>query len=627
MCGFAGFIDFDGKLDKADLQRMTDRLRHRGPDGQGLYLSQQHGYQIGLGHRRLAILDTSEAGSQPMHFEHLSLIWNGEIYNFQEIQAELIQAGYQFQSRSDSEVILKAFHQWGIDCVERFIGMFAIVLWDQQRHQLWMIRDRLGVKPFYWSQRDGVMAFASELRSILTLPLERPAIDQTAIAQFLALGFIGQPRSIYEGIHKLETGSWLMVDLLSKKITQQKYWSLEAQFQKPKSTLRYEESIEQLDALVRSSCQYRSISDVPLGLFLSGGYDSSTVTAITQRVTNQQMKTFTIGFPDGVNEAPRAAALARYLETDHHSFDCSIEDAKAIVPTIYEYYDEPHSDISCIPSMLLSRLTRQQVTVAMSADGGDELFGGYSGYQNMDALLSRLQPWPTWLQIIGGFGLQTIRGLLSTRHAYRAEALAAVLSAESSQKAALYASYKSQMPPALIRSLLPKLALWKAYQMPSPSDLSEPRDALSIWDFTHPLPDQLLVKMDRASMAYGLEVREPLLDHRLVAFAAELPFSYKVDAHQGKKIWKDLAHRYIPQPLLDQPKTGFDLPLFKWLRGDLSYLMDQYLSPESIRQAGIFHGPSVQRLRQDFEAGRLAYPNLLWRVLSIQMWWAKSIGD
>ncbi len=394
MCGILGFVDFHCDSSVALLEAMTESLHHRGPDYQDSFHSDQGIFILGLGHTRLAILDTSASGNQPMHFQNWSIVLNGEIYNFREIREELLMLGHHFVSESDTEVVLKSFASWGKECVDRFIGMFAFVIYDHKKQELYACRDRLGVKPLFYYFDGDILIFGSELKPLMKHPSFRKEINFDAMQLYFQYGYVPGPLCIFEQTNKLEPGTWLTFSIETKKISISKYWEITDYYSKPILNIRYEDAVDEVHYLLQSSCKYRMVADVPVGLFLSGGYDSSTVTAILQKDAIQPLKTFTIGFPDGLDESQHARKVAAYLGTDHTSYDCTKEDAISIIPTLPFYFDEPTSDISAIPTILAARLAKEQVTVALSADGGDEIFAGYDGYVTIPQRFEKLKQIP-----------------------------------------------------------------------------------------------------------------------------------------------------------------------------------------------------------------------------------------
>ncbi|NQV74416.1 MAG: asparagine synthase (glutamine-hydrolyzing), partial [Bacteroidetes bacterium] len=404
MCGISGFVDFKKQLDKESLKGMVHSTTHRGPDDSGCEFYSNQAEHIGLGHNRLAIIDLTAAGHQPMHFDDLSIVFNGEIYNFGEIKDELTKAGHSFKSHSDTEVILHAYKEWGNSCVDRFIGMFAFAIYDRGCSSIILFRDRAGVKPLYYYWNNDLFLFGSELKSFSKIGNFIKEIDFDAVNLFMDYGYVPAPFSIFKNCMKLYPGHILILDLSGKNYTISKYWDVADYYRLPKLKISYEEAKTKLESLLISAFNYRMISDVPVGVFLSGGFDSTAVAAILQKGRKEKIKTFTIGFQEGNNEAPYAKDIASYLGTDHTEYYCSIREAQDILPLLPYYYDEPFADSSAIPTILVSRIAKKEVTVSLSADGGDEIFAGYIYYRSFVKTADLLLKIPSILRKILGWG-------------------------------------------------------------------------------------------------------------------------------------------------------------------------------------------------------------------------------
>ena len=400
MCGITGFCDFNKSIKKEFLENATSVLKHRGPDDSNSEVYETGNATIGFGHRRLSILDLSACGRQPMHSddENISIILNGEIYNFKEIKKELQNEGHLFHSASDTEVIIKSYQQWGIDAVHKFIGMFAFVLFDKNKNVLYCFRDRAGVKPFYYYKNNDCVLFASELKAFHEYPLFKKEINEEAVSLFFKYAYIRAPHTIFKNAFKLQAGHYLEIDISKKEVKEIKYYDVINFYNKPKLKISEEEAIEETERLMKSAFQYRLVSDVTVGVFLSGGYDSSAVAAILQKNNQQKIKTFTIGFHENnFNEAPYAKKIANYLGTDHHEFYCTEKEAQNIIPQLADIFDEPFGDSSAIPTTLVSRFAAKQVSVALSADGGDEIFAGYNRYRQLSLIYELKNKLPDFL--------------------------------------------------------------------------------------------------------------------------------------------------------------------------------------------------------------------------------------
>ena len=436
MCGIVGFVDTQGSGEV--LTKMVGTLHHRGPDDQGISLYRHNDHVIGLGHARLSIIDLSSAGHQPMRFGDLEIVYNGEVYNYEAIKKELQDKGHAFKTHSDTEVILHAFAEWGKACVHRFIGMFAFVIYDRQKQQLNCCRDRAGVKPFYYHHKGNVFLFASELKAFHSSPSFEKAVDLAALGQYFHYGYVPTPYCIFQHTFKLKQGHWLTYDVARNEVHIAPYWSVHEHYQKPKGKMDYQEAKEEVEEIISSACEYRMVADVPVGVFLSGGYDSSAVTAFLQKDRTEKLKTFTIGFEEGNNEAPFAKATADYLGTDHTTFYCTTKEAQEIIPQLPFYYDEPFADSSAIPTMLVSREARKQVTVALSADAGDEVFVGYDRYQTLLAHAATLSRIPNRFKSLAKPALAIASGVLPAQKdalIHQLESLAQALNKDRKQEA------------------------------------------------------------------------------------------------------------------------------------------------------------------------------------------------
>ena len=399
MCGISGFVDYSKTSDKAILEKMNRIMAHRGPDGEGYGMYNIEKATIGLGHRRLSIIDLTEGGSQPKTFGHLHITFNGEIYNFEEVKKELEAKGHTFESHSDTEVILHAYKEWGNACLQKFIGMFAFAIYDEANKKIFACRDRAGVKPFFYYQKEGLILFASELKAIVQHPKFVKEINLDAAAAFMQFGYVPTPHCIFNHTHKLKPGHFLEIDIEQNNLTTKQYWNVYDAYNRPTLKIDLPEAIEETEKLLTSAFNYRMVSDVPVGVFLSGGYDSTCVTALLQKDKTEKIKTFTIGVPDvGLNEAPYAKDIAAHLGTDHTEYYCTQKEALEIVPQLPFFYDEPFADSSAIPTTLVSRVAKEKVTVALSADAGDEIFAGYNRYDYMMRYGKKLNSIPGFLR-------------------------------------------------------------------------------------------------------------------------------------------------------------------------------------------------------------------------------------
>lgn len=623
MCGIAGLVDFRCQSNVETLKNMTDVLIHRGPDDRGYHFEGFETFQVGLGHRRLSILDLSNHGHQPMAFDHLTMIYNGEVYNFKEIRIELKKQGYTFESQSDTEVILKAYHKWGMEAVHRFNGMFAIAIFDSKNQTVTLIRDRAGVKPLYWYQNDGLFMFASELKSFHQHPDFKKELNHDGLALYLQYGYIPQPHTIFNYTHKLEAGHSLQLNIKSSELSIEKYWDVIDCYNQPKLDISEQEAMDETERLLKSACEYRMVSDVPVGMFLSGGYDSSAVTALLQSERTEKLKTFSIGFhEEKFNEAHHAKKVAEHLGTDHTEYYCTQKDALQILPKLPEIWDEPFGDVSAIPTTLVSQLARKDVTVSLSADGGDEIFGGYDKYTGIQRKMRAFNKIPGFLQA-------------STRFTLRCN-----LTQFAAEKAGLFNARDrlnrlSQMIGENEKGLLKegsqvftdfdlnRILLKKSNQVPTEFDAEINQawldNVLAIDYKTYQL-DDILTKVDRATMSASLEGREPLLDYRIIDFVAKLDPNLKIKNGTKKYLLKQITHKYLPKEIMDRPKMGFGVPIFDWFKAELKDYLMIYLSVERIKQGGIFNVQAVTNLRDRYLAGQDVNINQIWFLLMFEMW-------
>jgi len=635
MCGIAGFAGRRPR-DLATLKAMTDAIAHRGPDGDGHWLSDDA--TVGLGHRRLSIIDLSNHGAQPMQSASGRFIisYNGEIYNYRDLRDELLAAGYPFNGQSDTEVIVAGFDFWGIDrTLRRLAGMFAMAIWDRAKRALLLVRDRVGIKPLYYTVAAGNIAFGSELRPLVAWRGSLPEISLPALTEFFRLGYVPGPLSIFEGVHKLPPGSSL--EFHDGEVTGPvAYWHVDDVVRRGLDNQRSDENeiLDELDSRLRLVTSQHMISDVPIGAFLSGGVDSSAVTALMQSQSSTPVRTFSIGFDDpAYNEAPHAAEVARHLGTAHEEFYVSESDARDVIPSLPDIYDEPFADISQIPTYLVSKLARQQVTVSLSGDGGDELFGGYNRYSFVSNYWSRLSRVPMPLRKTAAMALAALspaswdfafnsaasilpRRLRVALPGQKMHKIASVLSAASLYE--LQSRLVSQWanPEALVLGA----PGGDAPQASVISNISSAAQQMA-WDMQAYLVDDILAKVDRATMSVGLEARVPLLDHRIVELAWEIPTSMNFRNGSGKWMLKRLLERYIPRELIDRPKMGFGVPVDAWLRGALKGWADDLLANVD---ATYLDRATLRDTWQQHLGGRVDRGGPLWCVLMFESWLART---
>ncbi len=634
MCGISGFIDFNNQSTQNTLQAMTDAMTHRGPDGAGYEFFQNQTHQVGLGHRRLSIIDLTETGKQPMQFQQYWITFNGEVYNYQEIKKELESLGHQFIGNSDTEVMLHAYAQWGVQCVHRFIGMFAFVIYDTQKQELLCVRDRAGVKPFFYYWNEGLFLFASELKAFHQHPYFKKEINMDAVAAFMQYGNVPTPHCIFKNCYKLKPAHVLTFNIQHSTFNISKYWDVYDAYNKPKLDLSFNEAKIETEKILQSAFDYRMVSDVPVGVFLSGGYDSACVTSLLQKNSPKKLKTFTIGVADiGLNEAPFAKEIAKHLGTEHHEYECTEKDALELINDLPYYYDEPFADSSAIPTTLVCKMAKKQVTVALSADGGDEIFAGYNRYDYMMKHGKLLNALPS----IVNKGVASMMDLVAADHIpvlknkynfhNRYEKLKGLLKDSSPKNVML--SLSQQYNDKQLKELLLKKyeTLETAYLSDSltNSNYSSLAYMMAV-DYQTYLVDDILQKVDRASMTVSLEGREPFLDHRIIEFVAQLPDNFKYHKGIKKHILKEITHQYIPKTMMDRPKTGFAIPIEKWLATDLKEQVYCYLNRQTIESEGIFHADQVDKLVVDFFKGKKEYATKIWYLLMFEMWYKQWMG-
>lgn len=635
MCGISGFIDFKKSTGREHLEKMTRMLAHRGPDGEGYGFYEHDLATVGLGHRRLSIIDLSSAGSQPQTYGSLHISFNGEIYNHAEIRKELEIKGHQFHSHSDTEVILHAFAEWGTNALDYFIGMFAFVIYDEAKHVLTACRDRAGVKPFFYYWKDGLFLFASELKAIVQHPRFLKEINIDAAAAYMQFGYVPTPTCIFKNTLKLKPGHFLEFSLHKKEFTTTQYWSVYDAYNKPTLKISLPEAIEETEKLLANAFQYRMVSDVPVGVFLSGGYDSSCVTALLQKSNIEKIRTFTIGVPDaGLNEAPYAKDIANRLGTDHTEYYCTQKEALEIVPELPYFYDEPFADSSAIPTTLVSRIAREKVTVALSADAGDEIFAGYNRYDFIMKYGKKLQSIPAFMRrgtasLMNMVAADSIP-VLNKKYLFhsRYEKLKTLLKNPSEQN--ILMSITSLMDSNDLSALFqqPLRPLTTAFDSKElDSQFYDPLSQTMAIDYQTYLLDDILQKVDRAGMSVSLEGREPFLDHRVIEWAAQLPMEYKYNKGNKKFIIKEIVHKYLPREMMDRPKMGFGIPIASWLQNGLKPFVDLYFDETFVQRQQLFNNNEIQRIKKSFYDGKIERAEKIWYILMFQMWYDKWINN
>ena len=621
MCGICGFVTKEN-IALQQLNDMNDTMYHRGPDDHGAEIyNLDADYSIGMAQRRLSILDLSPLGHQPMHSGNgrITVVYNGEIYNFRELREQLGQ--YEFISTCDTEVIIAAYLEWGIDCIRKFNGMFAIAIFDRETGEVFLVRDRIGKKPLYYWYQDQNLVFASELKPIMAYPGFQKTICTEVLGRFLYHQYINAPDSIFEKVYKLEPGS--ILKFKGGEIAIWKYWSIREVYAKKKAlgAASYEEAKKELKDILKTAIKERMIADVPLGAFLSGGYDSSLVTAIAQEISDAPVKTFSIGFhEERYNEAKYAKQVAEYLGTRHTELYIGETEMFELVDSIPQFYDEPFADSSQIPSMLVSELAKKQVTVALSGDGGDEFFCGYNIYENVEKAQK--------LDRIGA----VVYGVCNFPFARKADIFSKlpfrvkVIAGNRDPRCKTQISTDNYIN--VIKGLLGETGL--PYRYPIEDQYCEKnwQERRMLLDMDTYLPGDILCKVDRASMKYSLETRCPILDTSVMEYAYRLPHAYKYKNGVKKRILKDIAYDYIPRELLDRPKVGFSVPLDKWLRGPLKENLLDVSSRDFLKKQGVFQAEAVVNfVREYLEKGDGGpatgknYSRFVWSYYIFQKWY------
>ena len=639
MCGITGFLAPAGQAAgemNAIVARMSDAMHHRGPDAGGIWTDAASG--IALGHRRLSIVDLSPTGQQPMISAsgRYVIVLNGEIYNFRKLRPELELKGHRFRGTSDTEVMLAAFEEWGVaDSLPHFNGMFAFAAWDRATKTLYLSRDRMGEKPLYYGFAGNTFLFGSELKSLRQHPEFEGEINRGAVAVYLRHNYIPAPYSIYQGIFKLMPGCVLELHANSEPVITP-YWSLQDAARNGVAsplTCSAAEATEQLDHLLRDSVGLQMVADVPLGAFLSGGIDSSTIVGLMQAQSSRPIKTFTIGFSEEeFDEAKYAKAVAQYLGTDHTELYITPREAMDVIPRLPQFYDEPFADSSQIPTYLVSQLARQSVTVSLSGDGGDELFGGYRIYRSVMKVNDTLRWAPAPLRSTAAWAMDAavrtgvLDGVKVKDGKYvgagpltgRLTNLAEVFRLSTREELYRYMMSQWRNPTELLPGVEEPLT---AFTDPS-RKLRVPHllETMEYVDMGSYLPDDILVKVDRAAMAVSLESRVPLLDYRVVEFSWRTPVSMKIRDGQGKWLLRQVAYRYVPRELLERPKKGFSVPVDQWICGPLRDWAEALLDETRLRNEGVFNPAPIRKVWKDHLAGTRNSNSLLWDVLMYQAW-------
>ncbi len=626
MCGILACFSPQGKpVNEETFHCLLDNLQHRGPNDSGVWSSPEAG--VVMGHRRLSILDLSPLGHQPMDSrnQRWTLIYNGEIYNWKDMRDRLVSMGVSFRSAGDTEVLLEGISNWGLEATLRqCVGVFAIAVWDREERKMYIARDRMGEKPLYYGWKNGTWWIASELKAIAAAPSGGWELDPEAIGLYMRYKYVPEPYSIYREIRKLPPGS--LAELRSDGTADKRpYWNFSEVVERGQAEPfqgSIMEAADELESLLRESIRLQRVADVPVGAFLSGGIDSSTVVALMQAQGGDPVRTFCIGFDEAdYDESGYARAVAKHLGTVHTELKVTPDEAMAVIPQLASIYDEPFADSSAIPTILVCRLARKQVTVALSGDAGDELFGGYNRYPQLSDLWGRMQARPAWLSN----GLSALYGA--------GRRVCSLVGCENlAQKFLWHENYaKIQTMPELYANLLTHcnsldFALSEPPNRPlkpKTFPVNTPYHYGMACDATEYLPGDGLVKVDRAAMSCALETRIPLLDHRIVEWAWSLPESHKADRQKSKKVLRTVLHRYVPESMMDRPKKGFGIPVGEWIRGPLLDWAESLISETAIRKAGILHPRRARAIWTAHRDRKVDDPYRVWALLMLQAWLLK----
>lgn len=626
MCRVNGIFDFENKnFDSIEniVAKMRNTMVHGGMDDSGVFVDQN----LALGHCRLSIFDLSNMGHQPMIWQNYVIVYNGAIYNFKEIRADLKQQSYIFQTNTDTEVILKGFHCWGKDVVKRFRGMFAFAIWDKVKRKLLLCRDRVGVKPLYWYWKDGLFLFASELKAFHQHPDFDKTLDYSAIALYLQQGYIHAPHCVFQYAHKLKGGQFLEIDA-NQEINISTHWDAEEIYQNSEIDTRSKELIEEeLEQILTESFQLRMVADVPVGMFLSGGVDSSLMTALIQKHNNQQLKTFTIAFHNKErNEAHHARKVAQHIGTSHTEVYCTENDFLEIIPKFNTFYDEPFGDSSGIATYLLAKVAREQVTVSLSADGGDELFGGYTKYEIARQYFPKIQQTPLKLrkflakQDVAWLEKNAAKIPVLKNYKGVGVKLQKLSNSLASENLIDFFNTSSQF---LNQKQLEKYTAHYINRFPANGLSSSPNRQLSLMgmiDIKTYLEGDIMTKVDRATMQVALEGREPFLDQNIIEFSQRLPDNLKIKGKQTKYLLRKILYKYVPKELIERPKQGFAVPLETWLRNHLRAELLAIANDKLFLQQFQLTEKTGETIQDFLQAKRYVAPDFIWYLYNLYQW-------
>jgi asparagine synthase (glutamine-hydrolysing) len=620
MCGIAGYISLKNSIDPSGLIRATEMLRHRGPDAEGFYFSPDE--KVGLGHRRLSILDLSSSANQPMFSAdgRYVIVFNGEVYNFKQLKEALTDKGASLKTTSDTEVILQLFAEQGTGSFRHLNGMFALAIYDSLEKTLTLCRDHAGIKPLFIYYQDNDFIFASEIKAIRSIRQSRLTINKSAVPYFLHLGYIPHPLTIFNHVEKFPAAHFLQIAVEpganDLRPAAEAFWSAESNIA-PRAMKDEKKTKDILTGLLRESVQMQLVSDVPVGTFLSGGVDSSLVTAIACQVSNRKINTFSIAVDDGkFNESKYAQQVATHLQTEHHEFRVKEKEIVDLIDRLLPAYDEPFADSSALPSMMVSRLAREHVTVALTGDGGDELFMGYGMYTWAKRLSQQWIPYAR-------HPLFAVSRIMNDK--YRRAGNLFAYPGSQNIRSHIFSQEQYFFSERELRNILPAndFDFTKVNSLDAGARKLTAGEQQSLWDFNYYLSDDLLVKVDRASMQYSLETRVPLLDYKIIEFAFNLDSELKVKNKTAKYLLKEVLYDYLPRAVFERKKWGFAIPLQKWLRTDLRYLVEKYTSRQVIERHNLVQYAAVEKIKAQYSLGRDYLFNRLW-VIIVLHWWLEE---
>ncbi|CAA6817428.1 MAG: Asparagine synthetase [glutamine-hydrolyzing] (EC [uncultured Sulfurovum sp.] len=632
MCGIVGFVSKD--INKNILKKMLSSQQHRGPDDKGIFIDKTTG--VHLGHNRLSVQDTSSHAQQPFISlcKNYTIIFNGEVYNFKEIRSELKSLGHNFISNSDTEVILYAYKEWGIKSVHKFIGMFAFVIYDKIKEKLYLLRDRAGVKPLYYYVKNNDFLFSSELKSFHEHQTFSKVINKEILPFYFQFAYIPTPHTIYKNCFKLKPAHYIEYDLKTNKYQMYKYWDIHDFYFMEKFNKDETEIIKDIEELLTTACQLRMVSDVPVGIFLSGGYDSSSVTALLQKNEQEKLSTYTIGFEDKeLNEANDAKQIAELLQTNHTETYCTQKEMLSLIDELSFHYDEPFADDSALPTILVSKLAKKDVTVALSADGGDEIFFGYSKYfalkKIMELRSSKLKYFLLKLTVncFNASSISFINTLLpkskkQANIAMKFNKFKSMINAKTKEDMFIRAS--SKVEASFLDNILTD-GKFKSFEKTEFREFNKLNnlndlDQMMAIDYKTFMVDDVLCKVDRASMSVSLEGREPLLDHKLAEYMARVPTELKYKHNKGKYLLREILKKYIPTKITDKPKAGFTIPLKSWLLNELQETAIQALESNILKEDELFKKEALEEVIKNFKKGKIENPTFIWMVIIYVKW-------